>query len=292
MQTWVERQRALDVPTRLLTPAEVHELLPQLVVDDLTGATFCPTDGSTDPGAMVRALAGAAQARGVQIQERTPVTAIQVKRGKVQGVVTPHETIAAPVVINATGVAAALVARLAGVKDLPVWPLKRQVYQTEAFEDLPQEMPTVVDLGTGFHFRRRDNGIMLVLPAPVSAEQLQRNRRLEAEAFTLNIEESLWPLLQAEMKRRCPTLVSATIRRVWAGLYEMTPDEHPILGETGIKGFYNGCGFSGRGFIYAPRAARLLAEALLDDKSHARELKLFSQERFKKGKLLPTVPLF
>jgi sarcosine oxidase, subunit beta len=286
MQIYVDRQRKLDVPTQLLGPEEVSARVPQLVVDDVIGATFCPTDGYSNPGAMARALAHAAREKGVTIQEHTPVTKITVKRGKVQGVTTPQGTVATPLVVNAAGVYAALVARLVGIVDLPVWPLKRQIYQTEAFDDLPQDIPMVIDLSTGFHFRRRDDGVVLTLPLPVSPEQIQRNQRLEPDAFALNIEETLWPLLQGEIRRRCPALARATIRRVWAGHYEMTPDEHPILGETAVKGFFCGCGFSGHGFMHSPRAARLLAESLLGKKSNASELKLFSPERFKKGKLI------
>lgn len=291
MQVYVDRQRKLDVPTQLLSPAEVRARVPQLIIDDVIGATFCPTDGYSNPGAMARSLAQAAREKGVTIQEHSPVTNITVKRGRVHGVIASQETIAAPVVINAAGAYAALVARLAGIMDLPVWPLKRQLYQTEAFDNLPQNVPMVIDATTGFHFRRLDDGIVLTIPLPTNKEQIRRNQRLEPEAFDLHIEEALWPLLQTEIRRRCPALAKATIRRVWAGHYEMTPDEHPILGETEIKGFLCGCGFSGHGFMHSPRAARLLAESILDNKSNSRELELFSLKRFKKGKLIQTTPL-
>ncbi len=291
LQIYADRQRKLDVPTELLGPAEIRRRVPQLVVDDVLGATFCQTDGYSDPGAMARAVAQAARSLGVHIQEHTPVTRVLVRRGKVQGVMTPQGKITAPVVVNAAGAYAALVARQAGIMDLPIWPLKRQLYQTESFDDLPQDVPMVVDTGSGFHFRRRDDGVVLTLPLPVSHEQIQRNRRLEPESFALNIEESLWPLIQAQIRHRCPTLGRATIRRVWAGLYEMTPDEHPILGATEIKGFLCGCGFSGHGFMHSPRAARLLAESIIGDTSNAAELALFSLARFQQNRLIHTTHL-
>ncbi|HEU5378161.1 MAG TPA: FAD-binding oxidoreductase [Ktedonobacteraceae bacterium] len=291
MQRIVALQQSLGVPTQLLSPAQVSERVPQLVVDDVSGATFCPTDGYSNPGAMARALADAASARNVTIQEHTPVTAIQVRQGKVVGVTTPRETIATPLVVNATGASAALVARLAGIDDLPIWPLKRQLYLTEAVEDLPENVPMVVDLSTGFHFRRRDEGVILTLPLPVSDEQVRRNQRLEPAAFALDLEESLWPLLHRETERRCPTLARASLKQAWAGLYEMTPDEHPILGPTAVEGFLCGCGFSGHGFMHSPWAARLLAEFILGETSHASELELFSLDRFSKGKLIETTHL-
>ncbi len=291
MQRYVELQRQLGVPTQLLSPTEVSARVPQLVVDDLVGATFCPTDGYSDPGAMTRTLAQAAREQGVTIQEHTPVTGIKVRQGRVQSVETSQGSIATPMVINATGAYAALVARLVGITDLPVWPLKRQLYQTEAFEDLPQDVPMVVDLHTGFHFRRRDDGVVLALPLLVSPEQIMSNKNLEPGPFALNTEDSLWPMLQTEVRRRCPTLAQASIRRAWAGLYEMTPDEHAILGPTEIEGFLCGCGFSGHGFMHSPRAARLLAEYILGKQESASELTLFSLERFRSGKLIKTTSL-
>jgi sarcosine oxidase subunit beta len=291
MRTYVQRQHALGVPTQLLTPAEVRAHVPQLVVDDLLGATFCPTDGYSDPGAMARALASAASELGVCIQEHTPVTAITVQQGRVESVSTPDEKIMTPIVVNASGVYASLVARLAGITDLPVWPLKRQLYQTEVFDDLPEDVPMVVDAETGFHFRRRDGGVTLAMPLPVSAEQVERNRRLEPETFELDLDPTLWPLLQSEIRRRCPALSRATIRRAWAGLYEMTPDEHPIIGATEVKGFFCGCGFSGHGFMHAPGAARLLSECLLGKQENASELEMFSLQRFRTGKLIVSASL-
>jgi sarcosine oxidase subunit beta len=291
MRVYVERQRALGVPTQLLTPAEVSARVPQLVIDDLLGATFCPTDGYSDPGAMARALAWAASELGVSIQEHTPVTTISVRQGRVESVSTPDETIATPIVVNASGVYASLVARLAGITDLPVWPLKRQLYQTEVFDGLPADLPMVVDVETGFHFRRRDGGITLAMPLPVSAEQVERNRRLEPEAFEADLDPTLWPLLQSEIRRRCPALGRATIRRAWAGFYEMTPDEHPIIGPTEIAGFFCGCGFSGHGFMHAPGAARLLTECLLGTRDNTSDLEMFSLERFRTGKLIVSASL-
>lgn len=291
MQTYVERQQALGVPSRLLSPAEISAYVPQLVVDDLLGATFCPSDGYSNPGAMARALAQAAREQGVTILEHSPVTAINVRKGRVESVNIAQETIATPAVVNATGPYAALTARLAGIMDLPVWPLKRQLYQTEDFDDLPRDVPMVVDTSTGFHFRRRKNGVLLTLPLPVSEEQIERNQRLEPQAFALNLDKTLWPLVQIEIKRRCPTLARASIRRGWAGLYEMTPDDHPILGRTEVEGFLCGCGFAGHGFMHSPMAARLLAEAILGDQSNEDELALFSLERFSTGKLIETTSL-
>ncbi len=151
--------------------------------------------------------------------------------------------------MNATGAYAATIAHLASIPDLPVYPLRRQLYLTKPFSDLPMDVPMVVDLKTGFHFRRRGAQVILTMPLPISEEEEQRNRCLEPEAFDLTVDEDFWHTVHAEAQKRCPPLAKAAITRVWTGLYEMTADEHPILGKTEVEGFLCACGFSGHGCI-------------------------------------------
>jgi sarcosine oxidase subunit beta len=291
MQGYVNLQRSLDVPTQLLSPQEVARRFPQLVTDDLLGATFCPTDGYSDPGAMTRALMAAAQARGVEVRQHSPVRAIKVEHGRVQAVETDQEIIATPLVINATGVYAALTARLAGIPDLPVYPLRRQLYLSEPCAALPEELPMIVDLASGFHFRRRDGGLLFGLPHRVAENEQALSRALAPEAFQLTLDERVWPQIEHEIRRRAPGLSSLRIVRAWAGLYEMTPDEHPILGPTEVEGFLCACGFSGHGFMHAPFAARLLVELIVEGQSKALPIERFSLERFRRNALLPVTRL-
>ncbi len=285
MQQYAAIQQSLGVPTQLLSPAEVHERIPQLIVDDVLGATFCPTDGYSDTLAMTQALAHAAQARGVHIHEHTALVGITVEHGRVQAVQTEQEKISTPLVVNATGVYAPFVARLAGIADIPVRPLRRYLCLTEPFADLPPDVPMTIDLSTDFHFRRRDGSVVFALPLPPSQEQDRLNQTLAPEAFALPVDETFWPLLQAHARRRCPTLANAQVARIWSGLYEMTPDEEPVLGKTEVEGFLCACGFSGHGFMHAPMAAKLITELILDGTSTTLPIEQFSLERFRTGKL-------
>lgn len=291
MQRHVALQQSLDVPTRLLGPEEVKQRVPQLIVDDVLGATWCPTDGYTDPGAMTKSIAEAAQAQGVTIREHAPVIGISVESGRVQAVQTPEETFYTPLVVNATGAYAPFLARMAGIPDLPVRPLRRQLLLTEPFADLPEDVPMVVDANSGFHFRRRDGGVIFALPLPPTPEEDRLNQALAPEAFELTVDENFWPLLQEHARQRCPTLVSAKVARTWSGLYEMTPDEEPVLGKTEVEGFLCACGFSGHGFMHAPMAAKLLTELILDGNSKTLAIEQFSVERFRTGRLLNTTRL-
>jgi sarcosine oxidase subunit beta len=291
MQQHVALQQSLGVPTQLLTPREVQQRLPQLRVDDVLGAAFCPSDGYSDPGMMARALAYEAQARGLSIHEHCPVTGIVINHGRVEAVQTPEETFATPLVINATGAYSAFIARMAGIQDLPVRPLRRQLYQTAPFTELPQEVPMVVDLQSGFHFRRRGETMVVTIPLPESEEDERLSQQLAPQAFALTVDEHLWEAIQVQARRFCPVLAGAPIARTWSGLYEMTPDEHPVLGTTEIDGFLCACGFSGHGFMHAPMAAKLMTELILDGKSSSFDIQPFNIDRFRTGKLLETTHL-
>src|SRR5260370_18369590 len=158
---------------------------------------------------MTRALFHQAQALGVTIREQSLVTGITVEHGRAQAVQTPQETYNTPLVINATGAYAALLARLAGVNDLPIRPLRRQLYLTGAFADLPQDTPMVVDLSTGFHFRRRNGAVIIAMPLPTSRAADHRHQALAPEAFTLPVDAHSSSQRPALARTRCPPLSDA-----------------------------------------------------------------------------------
>ncbi|GAC1617642.1 MAG: FAD-binding oxidoreductase [Ktedonobacteraceae bacterium] len=293
MRRHVALQQSLGVPTQLLNRDEVIQRIPQLYVDDIVGATFCPTDGYSDPGAMTRALALAAQRRGVLLYEHAPVLGIAVEHGKVQSVQMSQETVYTHMVINATGAYSSLLARLVGIVDLPVYPIRRQLYLTEPYADLPNDVPMTVDLSTGFHFRRRADRVLVTSPLPFDEAKLRHSQLpLTPDAFELSIDNNFWhTTLQRQIQKRCPSLVHVGIAQVWSGLYEMTPDEHPILGKTEIEGFLCASGFSGHGFMQAPMAAKLLTELILDGTSTTHPIEPFALERFRTGRVLETTRL-
>jgi len=293
MQHCVTQQQVLGVPTQLLSRSEVTQRIPQLCVDDIIGATFCPTDGYSDPGAMTRALIVEARKRGIRVCEHSPVVGITVTHGKVQFVQTPQETIHTNIVINATGAYSSLLARLVGIDDLPVYPVRRQLYLTEPCTALSDDVPMMVDLSTGFHFRRREDRILLTAPLPFDEAKLRNSQLpLTDDAFQLSIDKNFWQsTLLPQIQKRCPALAHVPIAQVWSGLYEMTPDEHPILGKTEVEGFLCASGFSGHGFMHAPMAAKLMTELIVDDTSTTYPIEPFALERFRSGRLLETTRL-
>ena len=184
-----------------------------------------------------------------------------------------------------TGAWAKNLAITAGI-DLPVEPQKRQIIWAKSEIDLPENLPMVIDLETGFHFRpARDftnarqtkNEILFAYPDPT-----------EANSFDTNFDESFIEKVYERARHRSPYLYETKpiLKKCRAGLYENTPDHHAILGGCGIEGLYFANGFSGHGVMHSPATGRALAELILDGKSKFLDISCLSFDRFAKGKLL------
>src|SRR5438132_4914189 len=187
-----ERQNALGVTNvEWISPEDIVTMVPQLRVDDILGGTFCPTDGFVDPHSVMMGFMLNAREKGVRLWLDTQVTGIEVEPSqsnstrleaalvrpeaefgtsaeskrdlrsrRIAGVQTSRGFVSTRVVVNAAGAWAAQVAKMAGA-ELPVEPLRRQLVPTEPFDRLPQRFPMVIDMSTGFHFRREGKGILL-----------------------------------------------------------------------------------------------------------------------------------
>jgi sarcosine oxidase subunit beta len=222
-------QQSLGVPVEDVDPSVV----PGLHVEDVLGASICREDGVADPPAVTRRLVADAVDRGVELREGT--NALEVD---------------GDVLVIACGPRSAEVARARGV-DLPVRPLCRQLLETGRVESLPAALPMTIEEETGFHFRRRGDRLVLAMVDP--------EPRWGFEEW---VDESLIPDRLARLAHRYPPAEHATIERSWAGLYDMTPDAHPIIGWVGDD-VYAACGFSGHGFMQSPAVGEAAAAELL-----------------------------
>jgi sarcosine oxidase subunit beta len=300
-----ERQNGLGVTNvEWVTAEDIIKMVPQLRVDDILGGTFCPTDGFVDPHSVMMGFMLNARERGVRLWLDTVVSGIQVDAGngdvpvrksannegrmrasalpakdarRISGVQTTRGFVSTRVVVNAAGPWAAEVARMAGA-ELPVEPLRRQLVPTEPFDQLPKRFPMVIDMSTGFHFRREGKGILLAWNDPE-----------ETPGFKTEFDTSFVEKILTHAASRVPVLAEAEVnpRRAWAGLYEMTPDHHAIIGPSpNIEGLYFVNGFSGHGVMHSPASGRITADLILKGKSDLIDAAQLSVERFREGKLL------
>jgi sarcosine oxidase subunit beta len=162
--------------------------------------------------------------------------------------------------------------------ELPVEPLRRQLVPTEPFDQLPQRFPMVIDMSTGFHFRREGKGILMAWNDPE-----------ERPGFKTEFEPSFIEKILTHAAARVPCLADAEVnpRRAWAGLYEMTPDHHAIIGPSPmIKGLYFVNGFSGHGVMHSPASGRITADLIMNGESKLIDTRQIGVERFAEGRLL------
>ncbi len=263
-------QRALGVPVELLDADGAARLVPGLEVDGVVGATYCALDGIADPSGLTLGYATAARRAGAMLRTGVSVDRILTSDGHVDGVATDGGTIRAPVVVDAAGPWAGLLARTAGV-DLPLEPIPRVVLVTGAFPGVPARRTLVVDATSTFYFHREGDGVLMGMGDP--AEQPSFDTRVD-ERF---VAEELLPTAI----RVFPSLAEAAIAHRWVGLYEMTPDRHPILGTVpGTDGLLLADGFSGHGFQHAPIVGKLLAEIVVEGTARTVDISSLGLDRF------------
>jgi sarcosine oxidase subunit beta len=251
-------QHALQVPSRMLTPADAKELVPALVTEDLVAAAFCPIDGHATPEAVVQAYAGSAGAQGVRILQNLPVERIVRFGDRVHSVETSSGRIRTDTIVCTAGVWSRDVGNMAGL-DIPVQGEPRWVHYTPADGGLPDPLPLTIDFTTGFYFHREGTGLVFGGREPT----------IEGVA--------------SKATRRLPVLAELPIQSSWWGYYEMSPDHNAIVGETSeLRRFLYATGFSGHGFQQAPAVGEHLAE-LVVGKEPTLDLAPLSLDRFAGG---------
>ncbi|HVP14800.1 MAG TPA: FAD-binding oxidoreductase [Terriglobales bacterium] len=254
-QAQAEMQRSLGLPVQTLTPQGAREIVPELYVDDLLGATFCLEDGLGNPHEVTQAYVAQARRLGARFEFGVAAKGLVMEKNRVTGVTTDAGTIGTPLVVNAAGPYAAGVAAWAGV-DLPVKPVRRHCFTTEPLPLARESLPMIVDMGSGVYMHRESGGLLLGYANPE-----------EPEGFNLVVNWDLLERIVEPAMHRVPALESAQISNGWAGLYETTPDHNSVLGPPrGVEGLMLANGFSGHGFMHAPAVGQLVAEWIVDGK--------------------------
>ena len=278
LRTNLELQTSLGLKNAgLISQDDIIRICPQLQSDDILGGSFCSTDGFVDPYSVMNGFMERAMERGVRLIRSAEVNGISVHSGKVAGVSTAEVEISAPVVVNAAGAWAASVARLAGV-DLPVYPMRRMLVPTEPFDELEKSLPMIIDMSNGFHFRPEGAGFLMAWNDPE-----------EQPGFKTNFDPAFIEKILTRAVARVPAFENVPVnpRRAWAGLYEMSPDHHGILGPVHeLEGFYLANGFSGHGVMHSPATGRVLADLILKGATDITDARAFNLARFAEGRAL------
>jgi len=267
----VELQRSLGLEVELIDPDQINKLAPKVKTDDILKATFCRQDGLADPNDLVQGYASASRNLGVEILVETEVTGIKTNSNSIEGVSTKKGVIDCPLVVNAAGPYAGVVAKMAGAS-LPVEPVRRQIVTTAALDFVGPDFPMVVDVKSGLYFHREAPGLLLGW-ADSSVEP----------GFDESVDPDYTDNIIMKALDRIPALETAGVSNSWAGLYEITPDHHAIIGPSReIKGLFYINGFSGHGLMHAPAAGLVAAESICGKETTV-DISPLSEERFEKG---------
>jgi sarcosine oxidase subunit beta len=270
----IEMQRKLDVNVEWLSGDEIRSRLPMMQFPDALAGTYSPNDGLADPNGVVMGYIKGARSLGVKPFTDTEVLDIIVESGKVQAVITAHGRIDTPAVVNAAGPWASLIGKMVEL-ELPITPLRRQMLTTTPLPELPTDFPFVIDFAQSLYFHREGEGILTGMSNPD-----------ETPGFDQSIDEDWEVRAISAAAERMPMLESAGRLAGWAGLYEVTPDAHPIFGSTPVDGFWIVGGFSGHGFMHGPIAGKLMQEFIMEGHAQTVDVSSLDLARFEEGRLI------
>jgi sarcosine oxidase subunit beta len=273
-----ERQKELGLKeVEMLSGDDIASSYRQLRCNDVLGGSFCSTDGFVDPYSAMVGFTMAATARGAKFWKAAEVTAIQQDQKGINAVETTRGVVSTRVVVNAAGPWAAEVGSLAGI-EIPITPTKRMLVPTEPFADFPHTAPMIIDMSTGFHFRPESLGFLLAWNDPE-----------EKHGFSTEFEPEFIEKILSHAADRVPCFENVAVnpKKAWAGLYEVTPDHHCILGPVPeVPGLFLANGFSGHGVMHAPATGKILADLTLRGNTDLIDAHTLRLGRFKAGELI------
>lgn len=267
-------QKSLGVhDVTFLEPDDIARRAPHVNLEGVLGGSICPRDGTADPNTVTQTFANEAKKRGAHIETETNVIGIETSSGNVTRVHTNRGDIATRVVVNCAGPWAAKIGAMVGL-DIPIVPLRRQFFNTSEIPEIPRDHPFIIEFATSLYFHPDYPGILVGM-----------SNRNETPGESYAIDEAFHFETLERAMYRLPLLENARVVKQMAGLYEATPDAHPILGESrDVPGFYNCAGFSGHGFQHSPGAGKVLSEMILDGASKTIDVSMLDLERFREGR--------
>jgi sarcosine oxidase subunit beta len=275
----VAMQQQLGIDTRLVGTAELAELCPGIVTEDLDVAAYEPRSGYADPTSATAGFLGAAKRLGARLFQGHRVDRVIVEGSAVAGVDTDRGEFRAPIVVDAAGAWAAQLAATVGL-EVPIEPWRHDT----AFFGLPDgrtaDFPVVVDDPSGIYFRPEGRELMLVGLEEGNVVGGSPDRPLTG------IRPGSDEEMITRVCGRLPWMAAGTFRSAHGGQDGITPDQRAIIGPAGPDGFYLDCGFSGTGFKTAPAIGAALSELILDGRTTTADLSDFTLDRYAEGREL------
>ena len=273
----VEMQRKLGVNVKLIDRVELKALEPDWAVDDVELAAYAPDSGYGDGAGVANDFLTRARELGVAYLSKTEALEFLVEAGRVSGISTDHGGITAPVVVSATGPWTGPLFQRVGI-DLPIETEYHQVAILKNAPDMKGGGCACIDSVSATYFRSDAQDKFLI-------GDFYGQRGADPDHFPQRASDDGLEEIIERASRRVPKLENAEVMRGVTGVYDMTPDSRPLLGEiSSVAGLYVCAGFSGMGFKISPAIGLVMSELLLDGRGKTVDISSFCPGRFAAGK--------
>ncbi len=269
-KNYVHLQNILGVNSKIITSEEIKEIVPDINISTTVGASWCPSDGNAFPFDTIFSLDEAIRKHKIHVNIFEEVQDIKVEGNRIQNVKTNKENYSTHFVVDAAGFGAKKIAKMVNI-DLPLTLYRHQIAISEPIKEFIDPMIVKGEL----YFTQTYRGRI------IGGTDLN-----EKPANNLNSTLDFLEKFSKEILEVIPVLSSLNVMRQWAGFYVVTPDHHPILGETKISGFILGTGFSGHGFMLGPVVGKLLASLIVHGNMFLPEANNLTLDRFEKGRFI------
>ncbi len=282
----VEMQKSLGIDTRIVSVEELKELEPRINVTGLSAAAYEPGSGYADPVTTAQSFAKAAVREGCVLLETCEVKAARIENGRIERLTTSKGEVEADLVVNATGVWCNRFLEMMGV-ELPVDVMKEEIVVWTRPESFHGEHFVIGDLPNNYYMR--PFGDSQTYMGSINPEMDRREKYPSAYNLDERIGIETASRYGEAVAKRFPVMAEAKMAGGWVGLYDVTPDWHPIIGYSRkIENLFNAVGLSGHGFKLCPAIGMLASDIILEHKNPLIDPEFFSEERFGKGRLIGT----
>lgn len=271
-------QQSLGINTREISKKDLLDIEPRFNLDDVTKIAYEQESGYADPHLATTSYVQAACSIGGEIVQCNPVTAILIKNNCIVGVDTRMGSIATNIVVNAAGPWAGNIAAMAGLS-IPLQISREEEILIAPPTGEPPVRLVVSDMVKAIYYRPDKSRVLVGRGYPKEYTYVNPEHHF-ANTSSEFIEDTA-----RRLASRIPAFATALVEHAYTGLYDITPDWHPVLGGTSVRGFFLAAGFSGHGFKLGPAIGELIAEEILTGKATSIDISDFNLDRFEKGNL-------
>ncbi len=251
----VAMQRRVGVDTRIISSEELRELDPGIHVTSDVTAAYESESGYADPAYAASSFAEAARQRGAEILQDTRVTNIEMHSGRVTAVQTTKGKISTSAVVNCANAWAAALGKMVGI-DLPIEASRHQV---AIFQRPPTNSRPHLTGGDFIHqiYYRPERNLTFV----GSIDPAEASQKADPDHYNESADYDFIEDASQRICNRYPFMKHALSKGGWTGIYDVTPDWHPIIDEVPLRsGSFVAAGFSGHGFKLGPAVGVMIAD--------------------------------